>query len=294
VASPTPKIGPVLIALILFAVAVTAVAAVALLHSSQATEAREARYLDPERVEREVYEKLYGKRSGTVSAPLPVEPPLKADVDRPRAHMPSADPRPRTNRDPSEVKRKLALLRERHIAPLTDFVERLRESKPEAAVPYFDPTEAGAEARILLLLSAPGRRSALEAGSGFVSSDNDDQTAQNMWNLLQEAGIDRGGEVATWNVVPWYIGDGTKIRPAQASDVAEARQATRELLSLMHKVRVVVLLGRPAAKAWRALGLEIETIEAPHPSPLNLNTRPERREEIRVALIQARSRAIPS
>lgn len=94
--------------------------------------------------------------------------------------------------------------------PLTDFVERLRTSKPESAVPYFDPTEAGVEALILLLLEAPGRRSALEAGSGFVSSD--DQTAQNMWHLLRDAGIDRARDVVTWNVVPWYIGDGTKIR----------------------------------------------------------------------------------
>jgi hypothetical protein len=61
----------VLIALILFGVAVIVVATLALLRSSRATEARETRNLDPERVEREVYENLYGKRSGTVSAPFP-------------------------------------------------------------------------------------------------------------------------------------------------------------------------------------------------------------------------------
>jgi hypothetical protein len=80
-----PTIAPVLIALILFGVAVIGVAAVALLRSSRATEARDTRNLDPERVEREVYEKLYGKRPGTESAPLPAKPPLK-------------DPRPRTQR----------------------------------------------------------------------------------------------------------------------------------------------------------------------------------------------------
>jgi hypothetical protein len=75
----------VLIALILFGVGVIAVAAVALLRSSRATGASETRNLDPERVESEVYEKLYGKRSGTVSTPLPAKPPLK-------------DPGPRTQR----------------------------------------------------------------------------------------------------------------------------------------------------------------------------------------------------
>jgi len=92
-------------------------------------------------------------------------------------------------------------------------------------------------------------------------------------------------------VVPWYIGDGTKIRPTRASDLEEAREATRELLSLLPDIRVVVLFGRPAAAAWRSLGFNLEAIEASHPSPLNLNTRPERREEIRLALAEALARA---
>jgi hypothetical protein len=82
-----------LIALILFGVAVIVVAAVVLLRSAPAIRAREAQNPDPKRVESEVYEKLYGKRSGTVSAPSPVEPPPKADADSPRTHTPS-DPRP--------------------------------------------------------------------------------------------------------------------------------------------------------------------------------------------------------
>lgn len=66
-----------LIALILFGLAVIAVAAVAALRSSRTPEMRETRNLDPEGVEREIYEKLYGKRSGTVSDPLPAKPPIE-------------------------------------------------------------------------------------------------------------------------------------------------------------------------------------------------------------------------
>jgi hypothetical protein len=86
-----------LIALILFGIGVITVAAVLLLRSAPAIKAREARYPDPEQDEREVYEKLYGKRSGTVSAPSPVEPPPKADADSPLTHTPSTDP-PRIRR----------------------------------------------------------------------------------------------------------------------------------------------------------------------------------------------------
>jgi len=82
-----------LIALILSGVAVITVATVVLLRSARAIGAKEARYPDPKRAEAEVREKLYGKRSGTVSARLPVEPPPKADADSPRTHTPS-DPAP--------------------------------------------------------------------------------------------------------------------------------------------------------------------------------------------------------
>lgn len=72
-----------LIALILFGIAVITVAAVVLLRPARAAIARESRYPDPEQAEREVYEKLYGKRSATVSAPSPVGLPHKADADSP-------------------------------------------------------------------------------------------------------------------------------------------------------------------------------------------------------------------
>ena len=99
--APVPKIGAVLalIALILFGVAIFAVAAVLLLRSTQAFESREARGRrprHPEEDEREVYEKLYGRRSATVSAPSPAEAPPKADPNSPQAHGSSAEPRPPT------------------------------------------------------------------------------------------------------------------------------------------------------------------------------------------------------
>jgi hypothetical protein len=68
---------------------------------------------------------------------------------------------PKTNREPAEVERKLSLLSQPHVAPLTEFIRRLREAMPDAAIPFIDPTEAGVKARILLLLEAPGRRSGL-------------------------------------------------------------------------------------------------------------------------------------
>jgi uracil-DNA glycosylase len=197
---------------------------------------------------------------------------------------------PRANRDPAEVERKLSLLHASHVAPLTEFVEQLRNSHFGALVPYFDPTEAGVGATMLCLFEAPGPKAAPPNGSGFVSCDNNDQTAQNMWTLLNEAGVDRASEYVAWNVVPWYVGDGKKLRAVRADDLRDARAATEELLALLPRVRTVVLFGKAAARAWKSVGT-MEAIEAPHPSPLNVNTRPAAKKEIRDALIEARARS---
>ena len=199
--------------------------------------------------------------------------------------------RPRTNRDPQEIARKLALLDEPRIKPLSDFVRRLRaERGGDESIPWFDPTEAGTKARILMLFEAPGRRAIAQQGSGFISPDNNDGSAQNMWELLREAGIDRGREIAAWNVVPWYIGSERRVRAAQDEDIREAREALARLLLLLPELRIVLLFGKPAAKAWERAGVDLPTIKAPHPSPKNLNSRPQYRGAILRALVEARHR----
>jgi hypothetical protein len=210
---------------------------------------------------------------------------------------------PRSHRESNEVARKLARLREPHVAPLTAFVERLRvERGGGEAVPWFDPAEAGTRARILILLEAPGPRATgpggprpASAGSGIISPDNDDQSAANMWHLLREAGIERARDVVTWNVVGWYVGDGTRIRAVTVRDMDEARESLRALIRLLPNLRVVVLLGRKASRAWAraAPASGVEVVEAPHPSPRALNGRPDRRRAIFDALLSARAALRP-
>ncbi len=199
-------------------------------------------------------------------------------------------PSPRLHRDPHQVELKLGRLEEHHVAPLTRYVEALRGERPEGAIPYFDPEEAGTRARVLLLLEAPGRRAALDGGSGFVSADNNDQTAANMWMLLREAGIDRAREITTWNVVPWYIGDGQRIRAARGDDLNAGRRAVEGLLGLLLDLRAVVLLGRKAQASWRRMRIKplLHLTECPHPSPLSINTTPGARGEILAALEEAK------
>ena len=65
------------------------------------------------------------------------------------------------------------------------------------------------------LLEAPGPKAVL---SGFVSRNNPDGSAKNFFEFNAQAKIPRKLTV-TWNVVPWYIGDGKRIRSANRADL---------------------------------------------------------------------------
>jgi uracil-DNA glycosylase len=198
--------------------------------------------------------------------------------------------RPRTNREPAEIARKLALLEAPHVRPLTLYVRRLRASRGgDESIPWFDPTDAGIDAPILVLLEAPGRRATATQGSGFISADNDDPTAANAWQLYQDAGINRRSDIAVWNVIPWYIGTNRAVRSWEKADLVEAGDALRALLRLLPRLRVVVLQGKAAQRAWDLVGIEMPVVRTPHPSPRNLNTRPQARAEILRGLRAARA-----
>lgn len=176
------------------------------------------------------------------------------------------------------------LLSKPHVEELARFVERLRKAKgPDHEIPDFDPLDGGTDAKVLFLLEAPGPKA---IASGFISRNNPDETAKNFFLLNAEAGIERRHTV-TWNAVPWYIGSGTRIRPARRDDVREADAWLAELLSILSELRFVVFVGQKALHAQgvvRATRPDVEVMAIPHPSPMFVNRAPRNRERILSAL----------
>jgi uracil-DNA glycosylase len=172
----------------------------------------------------------------------------------------------------------------RQVEPLNTWVRDLRKRLgPDAIVPWFDPADGGYQARILWLLEAPGPKATRErGGSGFISCNNNDATAQNTWETREKAGVSRK-LVVHWNVIPYYIGTDTKIRAHNPKDIAAVGPFIEELISLLPHLKVVILGGEAARKAMQDLAprhIKFQVIMCPHPSPPNVNTRPGNRERI--------------
>lgn len=189
------------------------------------------------------------------------------------------------------VDSKLARLDEPHIQPLTQLVREINRARRARVTPWFDPDSGGVNSLVLFLLECPGRMASTHLGSGFISADNDDPTAANFFTLREQAGLDRA-VVVNWNIVPWYLPNGSRTANATARDVREAAPWLTRLMDLLPRLLLVVPMGRQAQQGWRiytdSLGARQDLMVRPcaHPSPLALNGHPERRNEIR-AVMQA-------
>ncbi len=179
---------------------------------------------------------------------------------------PSSHPEslPRSLGDSTVRERRRAMLSLPHVAPLAAYAAQLR-TRPSVEVPDFDPMDGGVTAQILFLLEKPGPMAALSRpgrqGSGFISRDNDNATAEAILRFMLEAGLPRTDTVI-WNTIPWWNGTIHVTAMERTAGVHELRN----LLALLPRLHTAVLVGRTAVQARPVLdGLRL--LESAHPSP---------------------------
>jgi hypothetical protein len=148
---------------------------------------------------------------------------------------------PRMNRDAGFRAGKLGRVGDPHVRLLNALVERWRGEGRD--VPWVDPDLGGVASRILFLHESPGPASSSGHGSGIMSPDNDDPTAERFWRLSRAAGLDQRTYLS-WNVVPWYVSATGKAASATNADGAAALPYVHEFVTLLTDLRVVVGHGR--------------------------------------------------
>lgn len=183
--------------------------------------------------------------------------------------------KPRGLRDHAERLRRKELLCLPHIVPLTKYVATLRKQE-RGQVPEFDPLDGGTHAQALFLFEKPGPMTddanrGQRSGSGFISRDNDDPTAEATSRFMKEAGIPRRLSLI-WNSVPWWNG----TRRITGSEARAGAAALGDLIVLLPDLKVIMLVGSKAKRAGSLLvGNQTPLMDSPHPSPVVRASRPE-------------------
>ena len=132
-----------------------------------------------------------------------------------------------------------------HVAPFNRLVDELGRHDEAGSPPYIAPMYRGVRARALAILRDPGPKAAGVHGSGFLSTENNDPTAERQYDFIVSAGIDPA-DVLPWNAYPWYIN--------AAPNAAQTRAGTGPLhrvLQLLPSLKVVLLFGGDARRAWK-------------------------------------------
>lgn len=152
-----------------------------------------------------------------------------------------------------------------HMFELNSFVEKVRVENPNSFVPDFDPLDGGINAKALFLLEKPGPKTdRRNGGSGFISRDNDDMTANATRLFLEDANISRK-ETILWNLIPMWNGT-RKITPQEK---LLGIRYLKELLILLPEIKVIILVGNKAQWASKHLDLsKYDVLKSFHPSPI--------------------------
>jgi hypothetical protein len=132
-----------------------------------------------------------------------------------------------------------------HVEPINRLVDELGELDDAGHPPYVAPMYRGIHAPAVAILRDPGPKAGGVAGSGFLSIENDDQTAERQCAFFTESGIEPAN-VVPWNAYPWYI----NARPTK-TQLAAGTRPLHQLLDLLPALRVVLLLGGDAQAAWQ-------------------------------------------
>lgn len=135
----------------------------------------------------------------------------------------------------------------RYASHITEINKYIDELSKESWLPYVAPHYGGKDARLLSVLSDPGPKTCEDSGSGFLSMENDDPTAERIFNFFLEAGIG-SSDIVPWNAYPWYIN-------AKPSTNQLKLRITRwlNIIRMMPKLKVIMLHGNSAKKGWKYL-----------------------------------------
>jgi len=151
--------------------------------------------------------------------------------------------RPKMNKEPDYLAAKLRRVHDPDVRPLNELVERWRQEGRQ--VPYADPDSCGVRSRVLFLHESPGPQASAH-GSGLVSTDNNDPSAERFWRM---ASLD-GGSMAQLGL------------PRRATDRDQPGRNRRHAAARLVQVRPLIGHARIRRSRWGAAAINSNDADA--------------------------------
>ncbi|MCL8317256.1 uracil-DNA glycosylase [Enterobacter cloacae subsp. cloacae] len=173
---------------------------------------------------------------------------------------------PKSLKHESNIRHRQSLLTLSHMQPLTAYVENLRKRLGDNVfIPDFDPLDGGINAEFIFLFEKPGPQTdSRNGGSGFISRDNNDETAKSVFDFMGQIGLERS-RTLLWNTIPAW----DDSRAFKGFHVRDGIKFLDGLLQLLPNLKTIILVGKQAQKARKGLkdrGYNVAVSD--HPSPL--------------------------
>ncbi|KUQ82693.1 MULTISPECIES: uracil-DNA glycosylase [Enterobacter cloacae complex] len=194
---------------------------------------------------------------------------------------------PKSLKHESNIRHRQSLLTAPHMQPLIAYIENLRERLGNNVfIPDFDPLDGGINAEFIFLFEKPGPQTDFKnGGSGFISRDNNDETAKSVFDFMKQIGLERS-RTLLWNTIPAW----DNSRAFKGFHVRDGIKFLDELLPLLPNLKTIILVGKQAKKARKRLkACGYDVAESYHPSPLVKARYRQRWEQIPAAWEEATS-----
>lgn len=173
---------------------------------------------------------------------------------------------PKSLKHETNIHHRQSLLTLSHMQPLTAYVENLRKRLGDNVfIPDFDPLDGGINAEFIFLFEKPGPQTDFRnGGSGFISRDNNDETAKSVFDFMGQIGLERS-RTLLWNTIPAW----DDSRAFKGFHVRDGIKFLDGLLPLLPNLKTIILVGKQAQKARKGLKARgYDVAVSNHPSPL--------------------------
>lgn len=137
-----------------------------------------------------------------------------------------------------------------NVLAINSLCDVLMKERPQAKrIPYVAPHYDATTARILSLSSNPGPLASGERGSGFLSIENDDGSAERMGSIWQSVGL-TDADALPWNAYPWHVHD-THANGLTSTLIDDGLGPIKRVLELHPSITAVVAHGGDARQSMK-------------------------------------------